>query len=526
MDGVATGFIVLMIALGGISAFVADILGYKIGKKRLSLWHIRPKYIARASVTITGMLIPLITVLLLAASSAEFRTWVTRGRKAVQELKQKEDEVQAKNTLLRETNQSLKSSQDLLTNSKKKQEELNKSLEQKKKEAAAQIARADLLKKTIDSQQGQLSRLSSAVSRAESSIRRFQSESVSFRKQSAAARITLDATKSLLSKEQAGLRVIRQSLEATTKQRDAADAAKTQALSDYNNLNARNLDIQKNNDLLTKNLTELRQQLPTLMAEIETLKGDKESANKDLSDLVRQIKDSQDVLEQVRKENSNYAAFSRTSTVAIGKGEELARIIVPSSLTSDEARNLLRSLIRSAKTVAASKGAQPDPAYPFPGEAGLLRIVNRLEIPQSEVEDFWVKQITPSNATRVLVARSTWNRFVGEPVTLDLTFYPNPVVFQQGDVIAEGRADGRNSDIEVFAEIRDFVRVYVNAKAKRVKMVPIQSRDGETFGELDPGQLLSTIRTVRSTNRLLRLQAVARKDIRAGDKLEFDLVVR
>jgi uncharacterized protein (DUF3084 family) len=515
-----------MIALGGISAFVADILGYKIGKKRLSLWHIRPKYIARASVTITGMLIPLITVLLLAASSAEFRTWVTRGRKAVEELRQKEEEVQAKNTLLRETNQSLKGSQDLLTASKKKQEELNKTLEEKKKEAEAQIARADQLKKTIDTQQGQLGRLSSAVNRAESSIRKFQTESAIFRKQSAAAKITLDSTKLLLAKEQAGLKEIRQSLSATTKQRDAADAAKTQALGDYNNLNARNLDIQKNNDELTKNLNELRQQLPTLMAEMETLKGEKETANKDLSDLIRQIEDRTNVLEQVRKENNTYAAFSRTSVLMFGKGEELARIIVPSSLTTDEARNLLRSLVRSARTTAATKGALPDPAYPFQGEAGLLRTINRLEIPQSEVEDFWVKQITPANSTRVLVARSTWNRFAGEPVTLDLTFYPNPVVFQQGDVIAEGRVDGRNSDLSVFGEIRDFVRVYVNAKAKRVKMIPFVGRDGETFGELDPGQLLSTIGTIRSTNRLLRLQAVARKDTRAGDKLEFDLVVR
>ena len=126
----------------------------------------------------------------------------------------------------------------------------------------------------------------------------------------------------------------------------------------------------------------------------------------------------------------------------------------------------------------------------------------------------------------MLVARSTWNRFVGEPVTLDLTFYPNPVVFQQGDLIAEGRVDGRESDIVVFTQIRDFVRTYVNAKAKRVKMVPFQGRDGETFGELDPGQLLSTISVIRSTKRLLRLQALARKDTRAGDTLEFDLVVR
>lgn len=519
MDGVATGFIILMIALGGASAFVADILGYKIGKKRLSLWHIRPKYIARASVTITGMLIPLITVLILAASSAEFRTWVTRGRKAVEELKKKEDEVQAKNTLLRETDSSLKASQELLTKSKAQQSELAKTLDQKKKEAAAQELRAKQLSNTIGVQQSQLGRLSGAVSRAETTIRKFKYENASALK-------TLSVTKQLLAKEQSGLKEIRTSLDAATKQRDAAEGAKTQALTDYNNLNSRNLEIQKTNDELNKNLADLRKQLPSLIAEMEQLKTDKESYNRDLSDLIRQIDDRTRVLEQVRKENSTYAAFSRTSTLMFGKGEELARIIVPSSLTTDEARNLLRSLVRSARTKAAARGALPDPAYPFSGEAGLLRVVNRLELPQVEVEDFWIKQITPSNATRVLVARSTWNRFVGEPVTLDLSFYPNPIVFEQGDVIAEGRVDGRNSELSVYTEISDFVRIYVNAKAKRVKMIPIQGRDGETFGELAPGQLLTTITTIRSTNRLLRLQAVARKDTRAGDTLEFDLVVR
>jgi hypothetical protein len=147
-------------------------------------------------------------------------------------------------------------------------------------------------------------------------------------------------------------------------------------------------------------------------------------------------------------------------------------------------------------------------------------------VPQSEVEDFWVKQITPATSTRLLVARSTWNRFTGEPVTLDLQFYPNPIVFQQGDVIAEGIVDGRETDIVVFTQIRDFVKTYVNSKAKRVKMVPFTGRDGETFGEIDPEQLLNTISVVRSTHRLLRLQAIARRDTRAGDTLAFDLVVR
>lgn len=519
MDGIATGFIVLMIALGGISAFVADILGYKIGKKRLSLWHIRPKYIARASVTITGMLIPLITVLVLAASSAEFRTWVTRGRKAVQELKQKEDEVLAKNALLQQTDKSLKDSQALVAKSELQQKSLTKTLEVKKKEAEEQVARAKRLSSTISVQQNQLSRLSNSVNRAEASVRKFKSET-------SVALKTLATTKQLLQKEQTGLRDIRQSLETAVKQRDAADASKTQALTDYNNLNARNLEIQKTNDDLTKNLNELRKQLPSLLTEIEALKGDRESANKDLTDLIRQIDDRTRVLEQVRKENNTYASFSRTSTLMFGRGEEVARIIVPSSLTTDEARNLLRSLLRAARTKASERGAVSDPAYPFAGEAGLLRVVNRQEVPQSEVEDFWVKQITPATSTRLLVARSTWNRFTGEPVTLDLQFYPNPIVFQQGDVIAEGIVDGRETDIVVFTQIRDFVKTYVNSKAKRVKMVPFTGRDGETFGEIDPEQLLNTISVVRSTHRLLRLQAIARRDTRAGDTLAFDLVVR
>jgi uncharacterized protein (DUF3084 family) len=82
-----------MVAIGGISAYVADILGYKIGKKRLSIKRIRPKYVARISVVIAGMLIPLITMVFLYGVSSTFRTWLTRGSEIVKDLEQKSKEV-------------------------------------------------------------------------------------------------------------------------------------------------------------------------------------------------------------------------------------------------------------------------------------------------------------------------------------------------------------------------------------------------------------------------------------------------
>src|SRR5262245_23791402 len=85
-----------MSVAGGACAWLADWLGYKIGKKKLSIWHIRPRHVARITVVVAGMLIPVLTILIFYAVSSEFRMWLSKGSEAVAELKQKTLELDQK----------------------------------------------------------------------------------------------------------------------------------------------------------------------------------------------------------------------------------------------------------------------------------------------------------------------------------------------------------------------------------------------------------------------------------------------
>ncbi len=60
IDGIIT-FLVLTVT-GGVIAFIGDKLGSKVGKRRISLWGLRPKHTSIVVTIITGMLIALLTI--------------------------------------------------------------------------------------------------------------------------------------------------------------------------------------------------------------------------------------------------------------------------------------------------------------------------------------------------------------------------------------------------------------------------------------------------------------------------------
>jgi len=75
--GLSFSGIVLIIVLaitGGAIAFIGDRLGLKVGKRRLSLFGLRPRYTSMLIAVITGMIITVTTIGLLSAISVEVRT--------------------------------------------------------------------------------------------------------------------------------------------------------------------------------------------------------------------------------------------------------------------------------------------------------------------------------------------------------------------------------------------------------------------------------------------------------------------
>src|SRR3954470_23779193 len=98
-----TAFVVLvLLALCGFIAYVGDLLGRRLGKKRLSVFGLRPKHTAILLTIVTGVLIAGVTFGAALVSVSGFRNVVLEGER----LAGQNQELQGQNQLLeRETRQ-------------------------------------------------------------------------------------------------------------------------------------------------------------------------------------------------------------------------------------------------------------------------------------------------------------------------------------------------------------------------------------------------------------------------------------
>jgi uncharacterized protein (DUF3084 family) len=94
------GFILILIAVSGLIAYLGDLLGRRMGKRRLTLFGLRPRHTAIIVTTITGMLIATLTFAVLISVSKDLRDMLLHG----EQLKRDNVSLQAKNKNLRDRN--------------------------------------------------------------------------------------------------------------------------------------------------------------------------------------------------------------------------------------------------------------------------------------------------------------------------------------------------------------------------------------------------------------------------------------
>ena len=78
--------VLIITLLGGVIALLGDRVGMKVGKKRLSLFGLRPKYTSMIITVVTGIIIAGATLFLLALVSNDVRTALFRMKALQQEL--------------------------------------------------------------------------------------------------------------------------------------------------------------------------------------------------------------------------------------------------------------------------------------------------------------------------------------------------------------------------------------------------------------------------------------------------------
>lgn len=131
--------IIIMAIVGGLIAYIADKMGSKIGKKRMSIFGLRPKHTSILLTVLSGIIISVLTIIVMAIASQSARTALFGMDKLQKELRQlnrdkivaadalssAKSQVDEQNKLIDELDEKIKESTELNSAMEQRLESMN-----------------------------------------------------------------------------------------------------------------------------------------------------------------------------------------------------------------------------------------------------------------------------------------------------------------------------------------------------------------------------------------------------------------
>ncbi len=121
--------ILTLIIISGLIAYIGDLTGFRVGKKKITIFGLRPRRTAILIAILTGIIISILTITILSILSKDVRTALF----GLEELRQKQgeltEEIITKNALLIETRQKLSEKTLELEELEKQYQQLNSQIE-------------------------------------------------------------------------------------------------------------------------------------------------------------------------------------------------------------------------------------------------------------------------------------------------------------------------------------------------------------------------------------------------------------
>lgn len=521
MDLLPIAFLLLIVLVSGGIAYLADELGRKLGKKRLTIGKLRPRHTARLGVILSGMAVSLVTILVIAALSKDVRQWILQGRRAVEqrnaayaqlgELRKQEGEALDQNRSLLQANLHL--------------QELGRGYQ----------GRVDKLRGEIEKSKGTILNLRSEVKTRGDSIRELDED---LRRNNE----ELLDRKRHLQVANGQLQDIRRKIAEAQRTRNQAVVENKEIKDKNNELFAKNAELEKNVDNLKAEIDDLTQASQTAREALEATKAELIKARNQLAEATTKLSETQNALAQSQAQVSETQAKfqvtqhflanltttfnkSRNNPMTYRSGEEVERMPVPAGLTEDQAESTLVDFLRKARTTAADRGAAPTDKFEAADIVDHVDQSTGDTIPSERIRHELVRQIAGASGDLVLVGYSTLNAFAGEPVSLEVQVFPNPVVYRPGQVLAESKIDGKRDPAQIFDDVSKFLGTKVKARAKQDRMLARLGSD-EQFGSLTPEEIFDLVGRVRAADRTVIVVAQADGETRAADPLKLKFKIR
>lgn len=507
------GFLLMASLVGGLIAVFADNLGRTLGKKRLTFLKMRPRRTAQVFTFTAGALIPLLSVGAVFFLSADVRRWFAEGPQVVEERDRLSGEVKELGTTREQLNAEIARMQESAKGLTTQISDLRGQLSENQKRLADLTKRKAEVEARVTSLNIRIRSLDAKVAEADKKILSAQNALLSMTKE-----------RDRLNKELPTLRSQRTLL---IEDRDDAYAELDDATRENERITRQNTDLIASNKKLEEQIGEAETKLGDLQAnydrQLGLLERDLERVRLDRDDIRTQIRTAEQQLQQILKLSRDISGGSRTQAIMYRMGEEIARIQVPSRLTRENAANELSRLLRAARAEAEDRGAKP---YGNTASADIVeRVIDGRLVTAEEQMQAIIGRLSGLSDDLVLVATSSLNAFVGEPVSVEIQSFRNPLVFEEGAMVAEGRIEGDRPEEIIIQQIQDFVTRQIRDLARSKGMVPTLGQE-ERYGTLSQNTLIELMRSARANDRRVRIQAFAPKDIRAGDPLTLDFRIR
>jgi uncharacterized protein (DUF3084 family) len=451
MSAYGAFLIAALIVASGVIAYIGDIIGRRMGRRRLTLFGLRPRYTAIAISVFAGMLIAgftLISAMLVSQNVRDAFLHVELLRKQITRLEQSargwEARAETSKRRAAAVQSSLAEARSSLTEARARLATTTTALQRQKRELVAARQRLRVASQELEARTAEL----------------------------AEQKKNLEAVRARLSEVSAELESERQEL--AVQRAELAKARETLA------------STQGKLESESKQLAEVDAKLASVNRQLENATRDAFRAGRELIQLYSQSEQLQAQIQDLlawRKGAEQVLGEIRTQPVIFGANEEILTVVVPGARPVEAVRSDLENFVKLVNQAALDAGAG--------GEGGRAIAITRpvrdestgqiVYYSEDQVLGALASAIANAEGSVIVRAASARNVVRGEPVPIDFELFHNQLLFHKGDELARALFDSSRDQASLLLDLIAFLRGRV---ASRARAAGVMARPA---GHLDQG---------------------------------------
>ncbi|MFA4029103.1 MAG: hypothetical protein GDYSWBUE_001735 [Candidatus Fervidibacterota bacterium] len=458
--------------VSGLIAYIGDVLGRKLGKKRLTIFRLRPRHTAMLISVIAGIIIFVMTVTVLAAASREVRLALFELDKLLSERNQLQKQLDG----LRSSYHLWKKQAEVLSRRLKTEQERVMQVQRRYAQVNAELLKAKL---QLGESKSRLQRMSKELAQLERELSRSQAQ--------------LAASRSELRQVSAALKDTTENLQSSRKELERVK-----------------LEIAKADETARRSIATARKQLDELrrqVDELQAMRAEMERYRKSLDAYVAQLLFRGDLI------------YRAEETIAIG--------VIDGSMPKERILAELQGLLDDADKLAKRKGASAHDGERAVKIFGMLIKLPGQDDPvlftEKDILNVIAENISETGGSVIAEVYAKRNSFTGEQVPVDIRLYRNQLVFKHGEVLASRKLNGRAPVGELMEELASMIYTDLTRVARERGLLMRTDGERPTYGSIPFFELGNVIEQLKRINGPAIVEALAKRDTFTVGPLEVEL---